>query len=400
MNARPTLSGARWGFRPPDQRFDAVDQLRETLIQRRTRARTRMLVPERIQAHPGTAGIVLELDGEQLIPSALAASQISTAVGLHARTVRVLSPGLGAAALNERFELSLHERGGLRPNTTLLLEDQPDGPPRLRALQSSAYSRTWDIDVIDALVEPIVAAGYTPAAASVHFPDTNRALFSSDRDLFCFLVRDSPTDDLMGPHGRPLRRGIVIRNSEVGGISLSLRAFWFDSFCTNHMVFGGSMAVELVEPHRVGKAPPLQRLLDRWEAQGGLAALDRGRREEMEVIKKAMRFVVARRSEDPRTMDDEAVETVIQLARRAQVRTLLPRTLLKAGARRARVYAAARHPEATRTLDEREAVHIRGPGVTLWHMACGITEVSQELSAHTDRRARIDGAIGRVLSVV
>ena len=400
MNARPTLSGARWGLRPPDQRFDAVDTLREALIQRRARARTRQLDPARIQAFPGTEGIVLELDGEQMIPSAFAASQISRLVGLHARTVQVLSPELGAAALNERFVRTLHERGGLRPNTTLLLEDQPGGPPRLRGLQSSTYSRTWDLDVLESLVEPILAAGYSPAAASVHRPDTDRALFSSDRDLFCFLVRDSPTDDLEGPHGRPLRRGIVIRNSEVGGLSLHLRAFWFDSFCTNHMVFGGATAVALVEPHRVGKAPPLQRLRDRWAAQGGLAALERGRPEEQAVIQKAMRLVVARSSDCPQAMDTEAVEAVSSLARRAQVSTLLPRTLLRAGARRARVYAAARHPEATRTLDEREAVHIRGPGVTLWHMACGITEVSQELTAHTDRRARVDGAIGRVLSVV
>ena len=57
----------------------------------------------------------------------------------------------------------------------------------------------------------------------------------------------------------------------------------------------------------------------------------------------------------------EAVEAVSSLARRAQVSTLLPRTLLRAGARRARVYAAARHPEATRTLDEREAEELAVP---------------------------------------
>ena len=398
MNACPSLSGARWGQRPPDQRFDTVPELRTALVHRRDRAHTRILEPAHIQAHPGTAGIVLEIDGEPMIPSAFAASQISIAVGLPARAIQVLSPEIGSAALNERFERTLHDHSGLRPGTTLLLEDTPDGLTHLRGLQSRSYSRTWDLDVFDDLIHPILDAGYVPAAASVHRPHADRALFSSDRDLFCFLVRDTPSSDLPSPHGRPLRRGIVIRNSEVGGLSLQLRAFWFDSFCTNHMVFGGSMAVDLVEPHRVGKTPPLQRLLDRWHEVGGLAALEHGQPEEREAIRRAAQRVVARPSQSLREMDEEAVEAVAALARRARVSSLLPRTLLRAGARRARVYAAARHPEATRTLDEREAVHFQGPGITLWHMACGITEVSQELSSHTDRRARVDAAIGRVLS--
>ena len=400
MNARPSLAGARWGQRPPDQRFDTLPELRAALVQRRAQARTRMLDPKSIQARPTTTGIVLDVDGEQMRPSAYAASQISSTVGLPARAIQVLSPELGAAALNERFERSLTERKRLRPDTTLLLEDAADGTVHLRGLQSPAYSRTWDLDVLDHIIAPFLAAGFQPAAASAHFPETNRALFSSDRDLFCFLVRDTPGADLPTPHGRPLRRGIVVRNSEVGGLSLQLRAFWFDSFCTNHMVFGGSMAVELVEPHRGDQAPPLKRLLDRWHALGGLRSLEQGRAEELAVIQRAARHVVARPQPDPRAMDEDAVEEVTRLARQVRVRSLLPRNLLKAGARRARVYAAARHPDATRTLDEREAVHIRGPGVTLWHMACGITEVSQELLGHTDQRARVDAAIGRMMSAV
>jgi len=31
-------------------------------------------------------------------------------------------------------------------------------------------------------------------------------------------------------------------------------------------------------------------------------------------------------------------------------------------------------------------------------MACSITEVSQERSSHTDRRARVDAAMGQVLA--
>ena len=398
MNARPSLAGARWGRRPLDQRFDSVSMLRSSLAARRVRAGTRVLEPRAIQAFPGTAGIVLEVDGEPMIPTAYAASQISSAVGIPAKAIEVLSPELGSAALNERFARTLEGPGGLRSGTTLLLEEHSDGPATLRGLQSTSYGQTWDLDVLEQVVEPILAEGYVPAAASPLRPLEDRALFSSDRDFFCFLVRDAPHGELHAPHGRPLRQGIVVRNSEVGGIALHLRAFWFDSFCTNHMVFGGSMAVNLVEPHRVGEAPPLQRLLDRWNALGGVAALERAGTEEQRLMERAMQIVVARPADFLRDVDADAVEAVARLARRARVSTLLPRTLLKAGARRARVYAAAHSPEATRTLDEREAVHFRGPGVTLWHMACGITEVSQELFPHTDRRARVDAAIGRVLA--
>ncbi len=351
MNARPSLSGARWGHRPPDQRFDTVPVLREALTARRASASTRALDPASVRALPGTEGIVLDVDGEHLVPSAFAAAQISSAVGLPAKAVRVLSPELGAAALNERFERSLTEGRGLRADATLLVEERRDGPTRLRSVQSSAYSRTWDLDVLDQLVEPILAEGWVPAAASVHRPDTDRALFSSDRDLFCFLVCDAPGHELPTPHGRPLRRGIVIRNSEVGGISLQLRAFWFDSFCTNHMVFGGSMAVELVEPHRVGKAPPLQRLLDRWHAVGGLRALERSRIEEERIIRRAMQVIVARPSDRPRQVEDDAVEAVATLARRARVATLLPRTLLRAGVRRRAQRAGRRQRKELRKVE-------------------------------------------------
>lgn len=399
MNARPTLTGARWAQRPPDQRFSSVAGLRSTLEGRRARARTRTLQLDAIAARPGAEGITLEIDGEAMVPSAFAAGQISTAVGLPAKAIQVLSPELGAAALNERFERTRAEGTGLRPGTTLLLEDPAEGPPRLRGLQSRAYSRTWDLDVVEAVIQPLIDAGYAPAAASPLATTPDLALFSSDRDLFCFLVRSDEGGGLDGPHGRPLRRGVVVRNSEVGGLSLHLRTFWFDSFCTNHMVFGETETVALSEAHRVGRRPPLARLLERWDALGGVDALDRGRGEAQALLRRAATTLVARPDRDPRRMDAEAVEAVSQLARRARVRTLLPRTLLKAGARRARVYAAARHPEATRTLDHREAVAIRGPGITLWHMACGITEASQQLARHTDARARVDAAIGRVLAV-
>jgi len=399
MNARPTLAGARWGVRPPDQRFDDIEGLKQAISSRRGRARTLSFSPDRVRALPGREGIVLDLDGEVMVPTAYAASQLSRAVGLPAAAVQVLSPELGAAALNERIERTGDKPGGFPRGATLLLEDQPDGPARLRGLQSGSYGRTWDIDVVEALVEPLMEAGFVPAAASVGAPDQNLALFSSDRDLFCFLVHADPDAWLPTPHGRPLKRGIVIRNSEVGGISLQLRAFWFDSFCTNHMVFGGALAVELSEAHRAGQQSPLDRLLDRWSQVGGLDCLAGSTAAEQGVMARASRLIVAERGDSLRQMEVAAADAVALLAGRARVRTYLPRKLLRAGARRARVYAAARSPEATRTLDERDACDFPGPGISLWHMACGITEVSQEQSLHTDQRAQVDVAIGRVLAV-
>lgn len=397
MNARPSLSGARWGLRPADQRFDTVSTLYDALSQRQARARSCALRPEALRVLPADDGLLLEHEGEPMVPSAYAAGQISRALGLPAQAIRVLSPELGAAALNERIERTRHGLDGLRRGTTLLLEDSPDGLTRLRGLQSQAYSRTWDRDVVDALIQPLLDAGYVPAAASAQQPDTDRALFSSDRDLFCFLVRDDPQGSLHGLHGRPLRRGVVLRNSEVGGLSLHLRAFWFDRFCTNHMVFGGRMAAALTEPHRVGDRPPLQRLLDRWHAAGGLAAFDQGRSQAEAMMRRAAEVVVARWDQHPRELEAEAVESMVRLARRARVRTLLPRRLLRAGAQRARVYATARGASDTATHEGAD-VAVPPPGLTLWHLACGLTEVSQERSGHTDARARIDAAVGRVLA--
>lgn len=381
MNAHPTLDGARWGQRAPAETFSNVQALLAVTRHRKEHALTRPFDLRALQAVPQVDGVSLSLDGVTLAPTPLAASQLSRLVGLPTRTVQVLSPELGAAALNERITATVMADPRQERALRALVQPRSGGGLTLRAVTSHRYARVWDADVIEQIVSPLAEDGWAPARVEGVHRGAPVGLFRSDRDLFCFLVHPGPDHRLPGAHGRPLQRGIVVRNSEVGGVALRVRAFWFDGWCTNHMVFGGTMAFDLAEPHREGSRSPLARLLERWDAAGGARGLVDQAPLASQQMYRAAAHLLAPWDDAPGATARQAADAFGDLARRARVRRALPQRLLRAGALAAFDY-----------------VRPSEPGLTVWHVACGITQAVQAQTPHQDQRMAVDEAVGRVLA--
>ena len=127
----------------------------------------------------------------------------------------------------------------------------------VRAMTSDRYSRIWNVDVFNQLKDFEHEGWVAPPARPIHgstkvaSKELNSSsqglgikegdligpagIYLSNHDMFCFMVDDqNPISD---PSGQPLYRGFFIRNSEVGGISLSLTTFYFQSVCGNHIVW-------------------------------------------------------------------------------------------------------------------------------------------------------------------
>ncbi len=375
MNAGPSLDGSRWTTRAPDEVYPSVDALQAALSTRRDAATTVVadldaLVPE-VCAH----GVAFRFDGMLLHPTPWAAARLCAAVGLPVKAVQVLSPGLSALALAERIgRVSARDR-----SRALLLAPRPDGDFTLRAVDGPDYARVWDADLLAAFAPALAADGWAPAQSA-----PNRVgLFSSDRDFFAFFTREGQGFRPTG-HPRPLRRGLLLRNSEVGGIALRATSFWFDDFCTNHHIFGVTDHLALRVLHVRGGETPLDRLLGQWEAFGGLARLDEPPAELDAVVGAAAAWSITHLDRSSSRMGDELVAAILPLAELAGARTVLrPSTIRTVGHH----LRAMEHP-----------IH-DGGRVSLWSFADAMTHWSQRHAAFTDARAGYDAAMGRLLRI-
>jgi len=381
MNARPSLNGSRWSQRTPDECFDTVDDLRVHLQARRAHAEVRRVPLWALRPVASDDGVRLSLDGAELAVTPWAAARFSDAVGLPARAVQALSPGLATAALEERrsrVELESPDR------EVEIVVDRRDGyPPRLRSLVSVAYARVWDADLVEAFLEPLAARGWRPAASRRPGGHPMSGLFSSDRDLYCFLIHEDRPLRLDGVHPRPLLRGLILRNSEVGGVALRVQTFWFDGWCTNHMIFGAREVVDLRESHRHGGDGPLARLEAAWRDWGGFSRLDSPPLAAEAVAASAAQTALAPLRGGRREVIEEAVTRTRLLAARARAGSVLRVPLLRD--------AAARALES-----------YRAPGsahLSLWEMASGLTETAWQRTGYASERHRVDDAVGRLLEV-
>jgi hypothetical protein len=330
MNAGPSLQGSRWTQRSDDESFSTIEALRAHVGARRQRATVRTVPLHALRPVPTAHGVDLELEGVALRPSPWAARQYSVLVGLPARAVQVLSPRLAAAALTERVDAVA--RGRRSPVVEIVEEQKPEGPATLRSLVGPRYARAWDVDLVDALLGPLAARGWAPAESRTPSGGSRTGLFASDRDLFCFLTHDDAALELPGAPGRPLRRGLLIRNSEVGGVALRVQSFWFNAWCTNRMIFGAQEVVDLRELHVAGRGGPLERLLEHWEAWGGFDRLEAPPLVAADIAQSAAAHPLAARCSEPGELVEELVERTSGLAVRARAGSILRRPLLRAGA--------------------------------------------------------------------
>lgn len=247
----------QWAERPNDERFASLEAMHAATKAYADAAREKEVAWNALALQPAN-GNELEIVGPAGVPARLtnyALGQIAARVKAPADYIRTLPAEQAAADLN----FGLRTKPGEK--VARLLFHQNAGLI-LRAATSEIYSRLWDYQVIERLMElslrhNLVPAGQTfnwSGAAFERKEGEPRALFASDHDMFAFL--QSRERSILDPTGKAhLFRGVIVINSEVGDKALTVMGFNFRDVCCNFIIWGAEKLATIRFAHvgEIGK---------------------------------------------------------------------------------------------------------------------------------------------------
>jgi hypothetical protein len=309
--------------------------------------------------------------------------QLCRTIGAPASYLQSLDPSTAADCVNEG--LSKWRAKGFDSREALL---HMNGSPKLKSLTSDRYVRVWNSEIVSRLGH-LHAQGWRvpPARPSSQEGERTRiateadclnfgtrsvlsvkpgdkiapaGLYASDHDMFAFLINpEAVIENGMSPGG--MRRGTMIRQSEVGECSIWKLDFLFDTVCGNHIVWGAQDVSETRVRH-TGSAH------DRWEAivRQVTESVDAGAHEQEAKIRDAQSFMLG-------NDEDEVIDFLFG-----------KRLVAKRTARQA--YALA---------EEHSDVH--GDPRTAWGFVSGLTRLSQD-TTFADKRTDLDLVAGKILA--
>ncbi len=233
----------QWAQRPPDERFQTLEELRAFTGERKSASieEVRTLKGLRLYA---TMGGALTLNGS-LKPSYLtnwAFSQLCSQVGAPSGYLRTLAPEITAQCLEYGVTVKGEEA------KILIRRNGQDGDGKVQstvsAFTSPTYGRIWDHEAVEALMEAIEGQPWqTPPSRS----SEPSGLYASDRDVFIFMVSEEEPVEVGNAR---LGRGFFLWNSEVGSAAFGLTTFLYNYICGNHIVWGAEEVSELRIIHR------------------------------------------------------------------------------------------------------------------------------------------------------
>jgi hypothetical protein len=347
----------QWANRPNDERFTSLQDLFSachayalTAIEREN-VRIDSL---RTEAIDGDVQIV----GKGNTPAKLthwSFGQLAARIGAPAGYLRELPATLAVQNLNH----GLAHRVANGPDDTVNLLVHANGSLLVRALTSDRYSRIWNWEVAQRLLD-LETRGWEPARPDIRQVDDKLPLYASDHDLYAFIRHSSRTLNEPGnPDG--LQRGLIAENSEVGAGKLKLTKFLYREMCGNHIIWGASDVVELAVRH-VGAIRDRLRL---WDVQVRQYLDESAIDDEAKIAASKARLIA--------TTKEDVLNMLF-----SDRRIGLSRKALEAG------YDAVQ-PD------------VDGDPRTPWGMVNGLTRSSQA-TPYADQRMAIDTAAGRVLS--
>lgn len=270
----------------------------------------------------------------------------------------------------------------------LLYQGRGTDEATLRAATSDKYVRVWNDEIVERLQQletegwvvpsarPHTTGGRTRIATESDVIDYGHesaltvkvgdvigpaGLYASDHDMFAFMIHpDIEINDGESPHG--LRRGTMIRQSEVGDCSIWKLDFLLNTVCGNHIVWNASDIRETRVRH-LGSG-----VKDKWSAMVRSVSdyKNTSAVEQEAKIRESKEFILG-------ASKDDVIDALF-------ARRLLGRR--DAGA-------------AYDMAEEFESVH--GNPRSVWGMVQGVTRLSQA-TPYADARAKLDMAAGKILS--
>jgi hypothetical protein len=243
---------SEWFNRPADERYLSLSELMASVHGRSERSRTRTVESAaiRVEASRDDAerlALVLPGADRPVAPTHWSFGQLAGIVGAPATYLRQLPAPL--AGINLQYGLTAHRAEEVK---TLEVEN---GRVELRAVTGPDYGRIYDHELV-AAVQKIAGDGtgdtrwkipgvldwstgiYNPR---VDITSDTTTLYTSDRDVFLFLVDDlNPIEAGRLPDGSPdlYFRGFYCWNSEVGAKTLGIASFYLRAVCQNRNLWG------------------------------------------------------------------------------------------------------------------------------------------------------------------
>lgn len=390
----------QWSSRPPDERFESLAALHIAAAASKGAAKQATAQTKLLRVEASLGDIVLKgPDGGAARLTNWSFAQLADRADVRPSYCARIPATL--AAQNVNYGLSVAEGNGSR----LLLESFNPiaresqllyllagevtlaAPYRLRAITSTDYTRIWDVDVVEKLIQlgdewrvpparpafpnqpgtrpatagDVVTLAKTGMGIKVGDPIAPAGLYRSDRDSFVFLVNESRLID--AGDGTSLARGFFVWNSEVGARSFGVSTFLYRSVCGNHIVWGAENVSEIRLRH-VGAVD------ERFARQLTVEL----RRYSETSATQTEQWIVKARSFELGTTKDDVLELLFD-------KKIASRKVLEA------------------SYESTEQNPSDGNPRSAWGMVQGLTRVSQA-AQNADKRHELDRAAGRVLELV
>lgn len=264
----------QWSTRPADERFGSIRDLYTQCKAYRDTAGEKDVPFADIRVEASEGNVVLM--GKAGVPARLthwAFGQLASHVGAPASYLRDLPATLAVQNLNHGLARRVKDQAGSAVSKLLF---HTNGSLLLRAITSEQYSRIWNYEIAERLLEmegrgwegakPTMAWGADPDVCilcqgsgrgraggngCVQCRGTGKAqpaLYASDHDMFAFVINKQAMVEDPVNH-TPLYRGMIWENSEVGASKLRGTKFLFAQICGNHIIWGAQDVVEIELRH-------------------------------------------------------------------------------------------------------------------------------------------------------
>ena len=237
-----------------------------------------------------------------------------------------------------------------------LLQSRENGYAKVNAITGVRYPRTWNHEIIERLRHTLGNNWTTPPA----YGEGPHGLYASDRDMFIFMVNEDKRIDDGSQDG--LAKGFFIKNSEVGNGALEFWKFYYRYVCSNHIVWGASNVAKFSIIHRGQIEQRLKHMwykIQKW--------VDEPETKTKEQIQKAKEYIIAK--------------SVNNLVSRLEACQIGSQKQMRIAYKYAEDLAEDFEPNS------------------LWGMAQGISRYSQEFSAYSGIRSKLDRAAGQMFTL-
>ena len=353
-------AASQYANRPPDERFTSMGDMIADAQDDKNRSAERAYNLKDLHVRPiGDTGQDLELVSPRGAGrfTHWSFGQLARTLKAPAGYLRQLPAALAADNLNHGLASS---PAGTDAN--LLVRAANGQEPTIRACTSDTYGRLWDGPLYQATEDQLSRRGGGEFKLPTTWEGKPAGAYRGDRDSFLLLVNGGSIveDPSLRGEDRPMYKGVMIRNSEVGYTSVTIDSILFRYICGNHILWGAVTDRRFRRRH-VGKhvLRDVAREIGRVAYQWTTASVER----DQAVIKALTRYEVA------------------------HTRDAIIDELHKMGATKSDAAAAYDACERTESVSPR----------SYWGLVQGLTRISQE-TPYQDERLVLDRLAGVVLA--